>query len=173
MKDDNGRSAVSGDDAVSASQTFTISVTAVNDVPSFVKGADQTVLEDAGAQTILNWATGISAGPANESSQAVSFVVSNNNSGLFSGQPVVAANGTLTFTPAANANGVAKVTLTLKDDAGTANGGVDTSAAQTFTISVTAVNERRRSQRGRTRRCSRTRERSPWVGHRAHEGAGR
>ena len=73
MKDDNGTSAVSGDDAVSASQTFTISVTAVNDVPSFVKGADQTVLEDAGAQTILNWATGISAGPANESSQAVSL----------------------------------------------------------------------------------------------------
>ena len=70
---------------MSASQTFTISVTAVNDVPSFVKGADQTVLEDAGAQTILNWATGISAGPANESSQAVSFVVSNNNSGLFLG----------------------------------------------------------------------------------------
>ena len=50
-------------------------------------------------------------GPGEQSSQAVSFVVSNNNSGLFSGQPVVAANGTLTFTPAANANGSALVTV--------------------------------------------------------------
>ena len=59
----------------------------------------------------LELGDGISAGPANESSQAVSFVVSNNNSGLFSGQPVMAANGTLTFTPAANANGSALVTV--------------------------------------------------------------
>ena len=95
------------------------------------------------AQTILNWATGISAGPANESSQAVSFVVSNNNSGLFSVQPVVAPNGTLTFTPAANANGSALVTVQVKDDNGTSavSGDDAVSASQTFTISVTAVND--------------------------------
>ena len=57
--------------AQSATQTFNITVTPVNDAPSFTKGADQTVLEDAGAQTVTGWATAISAGPANESGQTV------------------------------------------------------------------------------------------------------
>src|SRR5437667_11668 len=49
-----------------STQTFVINVTAVNDAPSFTKGADQTVLEDAGAQTVSHWATNISSGPAND-----------------------------------------------------------------------------------------------------------
>ncbi|HJZ80561.1 MAG TPA: Ig-like domain-containing protein, partial [Pyrinomonadaceae bacterium] len=53
----------------------------------------------------------------------------------------VAADGTLTYTPANNANGSATVSLTLKDDGGTANRGLDTSGIQTFTINVTAVND--------------------------------
>ena len=60
---------------------------------------------------------------------------------LFSAGPAVAADGTLTYTPAANANGTATITLTLSDNGGTANGGVDTSAPQTFTITVTPVND--------------------------------
>ncbi len=52
-----------------------------------------------------------------------------------------AATGTLTYTPAANANGSATVTVQIHDNGGTANGGVDTSAAQTFTITVNAVND--------------------------------
>src|SRR5207247_2121012 len=47
----------------------------------------------------------------------------------------VAANGTLTFTPAGGV-GSATVTVQIHDDGGTANGGVDTSASQTFTITV-------------------------------------
>ena len=53
----------------------------------------------------------------------------------------MAANGTLTYTPAPNANGVATVSVQVRDNGGTASGGVDTSAAQTFTITVTAVND--------------------------------
>jgi hypothetical protein len=53
-----------------------------------------------------------------------------------------ATTGTLTYTPAANANGSATVTVTLFDDGGTANGGSDTSAPQTFTITVNPVNDR-------------------------------
>ena len=53
---DNGGTANGGVDQ-SATQTFVISVNAVNDAPSFTKGADQTVLEDAGAQSVSNWAT--------------------------------------------------------------------------------------------------------------------
>src|SRR4051794_41524514 len=81
----------------------------------FTKGADQgvspLVLEDAGAQTVTGWATGISKAPANESGQVTDFVVSSNNSALFSVQPAVAANGTLTYTPAPNANGSATVSV--------------------------------------------------------------
>jgi hypothetical protein len=121
--------------------TVSITVTAVNDAPSFTKGADQTVLEDAGAQSVSGWATAISAGPADESGQALNFIVSNDNNGLFSTQPAIAANGTLTYTPTANANGSATVTVQLHDNGGTANSGSDTSASQTFTITVTAVND--------------------------------
>ncbi|HKB14235.1 MAG TPA: MBG domain-containing protein, partial [Vicinamibacterales bacterium] len=125
----------------SAPATVSITVTGVNDAPRFTKGADQTVLEDAGAQTVANWATTISAGPADESAQALNFIVSNNNSALFAVQPAISPTGTLTYTPAANTNGSATVTVQLHDNGGTANGGIDTSAAQTFTITVTAVND--------------------------------
>lgn len=121
--------------------TFTVNVTPVNDAPSFTVGADQTVNEDAGAQSVSGWATGISAGPADESGQLLNFSASNDNNPLFSVQPAVAADGTLTYTPAPNANGSATVTLTLSDNGGVLNGGVDTSAPQTFTITVTAVDD--------------------------------
>jgi len=114
----------------------------VNDAPSFTKGADQTVNEDAGAQTVNNWATGVSAGPANESGQTLTFQVTNNtNPVLFSVGPAVSSTGTLTYTPAANANGSATITVTAQDNGGTANGGVDTTASQSFTVTVNAVND--------------------------------
>ncbi len=121
--------------------TVTVTVNAVNDAPSFSKGLDQTVNEDAGAQTVSGWATAIAKGPANESDQTVEFLVSNNNNALFSVQPAIAANGTLSYTAADNANGSATVSVRIKDNGGTANDGVDTSAAQTFTITVNAVND--------------------------------
>jgi hypothetical protein len=134
---DNGGGATD----TSAVQTFTITITGVNDAPSFTKGADQTVNEDAGAQTVSPWATAISAGP-NESGQTVHFnITGNTNSGLFSAGPAVSSSGVMTYTPTANANGTATITLNIQDDGGTANGGVDTSATQTFVINVTAVND--------------------------------
>ncbi|MEQ1859669.1 MAG: tandem-95 repeat protein [Chthoniobacteraceae bacterium] len=129
------------DDFKSASATASFTINPVNDVPVFTSGGNQVVIEDAGAQSVADWAAAISAGPADESGQAVSFIVSNDNNALFAVQPVVAANGTLTYTAAANANGSAIVSVQIHDDGGTANSGVDTSAAQTFTISVTAVND--------------------------------
>src|SRR6185369_17500270 len=83
------------------------------------------------------WATAVSAGPADESGQAVNFIVSTGNNALFSTPPAVAPNGTLTFTPASDANGAATVTVQLHDN----GGGTDTSAAQTFVITVTPVND--------------------------------
>src|SRR5258706_395907 len=136
---DDGGTANGGVDT-SASQTFTITVVAVNDAPSFTKGGDVAVNEDSGAYSQTNWATTISPGP-NESSQTVSFNVSNSNNALFSAQPAVNASGTLTFTPAPNANGIATVTIAAHDDGGTANGGVDTSAAQNLPITVNAAHD--------------------------------
>ena len=143
---DNGGTANGGVDTSLVAQTFTIAITSINDAPSFTKGPNQTVLEDAVAQTITNWATNISAG-TNETigavapDQSVDFQVSNDNNGLFSVQPTIAANGTLTYTPTLNANGTATVTVLIHDNGGTANGGVEVSVAQTFTITVTAVND--------------------------------
>lgn len=127
-------------DGTSFSTTVTVSLTvnAVNDAPSFTKGADLTVAEDAGAQTVPGWATGVS--PI-EAGQTVQFLVSNNNPALFWLQPGIAADGNLSFAPAPDAHGTATVSVLLKDNGGTANGGQDTSAAQTFTITVTPGND--------------------------------
>ncbi len=118
-----------------------VQVSLVNQAPSFTKGANQSATEDAGAQTATNWATNISAGVAEEAVQVLNFIVSNNNNSLFSVQPSISANGTLTFTPASNANGSATVTVQIHDNGGTDNDGTDTSAEQTFTITVTEVND--------------------------------
>jgi hypothetical protein len=124
----------------SAIATSTVTINAINTAPSFTKGPDQTVNEDAGAQTVNPWATTLDDGDGN--TQTLTFNVTNNtNAALFSAQPAISAAGVLTYTPAANANGTATITITLSDNGGTANGGADTSAAQTFTITVNAVND--------------------------------
>jgi VCBS repeat-containing protein len=122
--------------------TVNVTMSPVNEAPSFTAGANQRVSEDSGPHSIPGWASGVSAGPADESDQQLTFEVTNNtNTELFSTQPSVAANGTLSYTSAANANGSASVTVKAHDDGGIANGGVDTSVEQTFTINVTAVND--------------------------------
>ncbi|WP_164905523.1 hypothetical protein, partial [Flavobacterium sufflavum] len=73
--------------------------------------------------------------------QTLTFTVANNNNSLFSVQPAITANGELTYTLAANANGSALVTVYLKDNGGVADGGDDQSDNQTFNINVTSVND--------------------------------
>jgi gliding motility-associated-like protein len=99
------------------------------------------VNEDAAAQNLVGWATNISAGLPHESGQALSFQITNDNNTLFAVQPAISASGTLTFTPAPDAWGVAIVTVLLKDNGGTANGGIDQSAPVTFTVTLNAVND--------------------------------
>jgi large repetitive protein len=137
---DDGGTAGGGTDA-SPPSSFTITIQPVDDAPSFSAGADQTLLEDAGAQSVGGWATAVSPGPANESSQSVTFTATADNAGLFAIQPAVAPDGKLTYTPAANANGAATVTVTAHDDGGTANGGIDTSPPRAFIVSVGPVND--------------------------------
>src|SRR5439155_528996 len=134
---DNGGTANGGVDT-SAGQTFNINVTAVNDAPSFTKGADETVLEDSGLHTVNGWATAISPGPS-EGGQIVHFNVSNNNNALFSVQPAVDASGNLTYTPAATANGTALVTINIQDDGGNAHGFVYKTADNTINNNLSLV----------------------------------
>ena len=132
--------AMTGTDAT-ASDFFVAKLSFINHAPTFTKGPDQIVLEDSGITVVTNWARNISPGSANESDQALSFVVTNDNTNLFSVQPALDSVGNLTFATAANANGQAQVNVVLVDSGGTANGGVDTSAPQTFQIQVEPVND--------------------------------
>ncbi|MBS3744332.1 MAG: choice-of-anchor D domain-containing protein [Wenzhouxiangellaceae bacterium] len=139
---DDGGTADGGID-VSAENTFTIDVAAVNDAPSIVLLGDQQIDEDAGPQSVADFATGfMPGGGADEAGQGIQdFIVSNDNEALFAVQPEIANDGTLSFEPAANANGAATVTVQVQDDGGTANGGVDVSIAQTFEVAVNPVND--------------------------------
>ena len=88
------------------------------------------------------WATAISAGPPNEAGQTVSFVVTNNtNPALFSGAPAVSSAGALTYTSAPNAFGTATITLVAAGQRRHGERRRRHSAPQTFTITVTPVND--------------------------------
>jgi VCBS repeat-containing protein len=122
--------------------TVTIIVDPVNDPPSFTGGDDLEVdSTDGGLRTFAGWASDLSAGPANESDQTLTFVVTGNSApALFTAGPAIAgSSGDLTFTPVADAQGLATITIVLQDDGGTANGGGDTSAAYAFTIQLDAA----------------------------------
>ena len=135
---DNGGTAGGGVDR--STNTFSITVTLVNDPPAVAYAMNNLVVrEDAGAQTVSGFAT-FTAGPADEAAQLPAYNLSANNAALFSVQPALAANGTLTFTPATNANGSVTVTVITADTGGTANNGADRST-NSFTITVTAVND--------------------------------
>ena len=132
---DDGGTANGGSDT-SAPQVFSITLTPVNDAPTFVAGPNQSALSPLGPQTVAGWATGISPGPAHETGQNVLFAATNDNPGLFSAPPAVASNGTLTYTPTLLAIGSANVTVRAVDNGGTANGGIDSSPPQIFTITI-------------------------------------
>jgi len=132
------------DGSQSATETFDVNVTPVNDAPSFdVPALASPVNEDAPAQTVPNFATNISVGPFETSQTITAFQVTNNtNPSLFSAGPAIdPASGDLTYTPAANAFGTADVTVRAQDSGGTANGGFDTSTSKTFTITVNNTND--------------------------------
>ncbi|NTV32501.1 MAG: hypothetical protein HGA50_04335, partial [Deltaproteobacteria bacterium] len=98
---------VQDEGGLTASDMFTFSVTPVNDPPLLDPLSNPpAVNEDAGAQTVAAFATGMSpGGGADEAGQTLTFVVTaNTNAALFSSGPAIdATTGTLTYTPAAQA----------------------------------------------------------------------
>ncbi len=139
VQDDGG-----GSDLDLTPNTMTINVTAVNDPPSFTIAANPpAVQQDAGPQTVLNFATSISAGP-NEAGQTLTFNVSPNGTTgtlTFSTAPAIdATTGTLTYTANNGTNGTATFNVTLSDNGSNVPPNSNTSGIQSFTITVNAPN---------------------------------
>jgi len=132
---DNGGTAGGGTDIDPTPNTITFNVTPVNDPPSFQPIIVPPVSDESG---LISVATQTSVGPPDETGQKVMqfFVTGVSNPGLFSVPPHFDADGKLTFLPQPNVKGTAQITVGLKDDGGTANGGNDTSLPQTLTIEV-------------------------------------
>ncbi|GAB4278282.1 MAG: hypothetical protein Fur0025_04730 [Oscillatoriaceae cyanobacterium] len=127
-----------GSNYAPANATANLTITAVNDAPSFTNAGNQTLTNWTNTtQTVPNWANTFVFGPTNENTQTVADFLVNVTSGntLFTTLPDIANNGTLTYTPNGSP-GTATVQVQLKDNGGVANGGIDTSAAATFTITV-------------------------------------
>ncbi len=115
----------------------------VNDAPTFTPGPSLVIVgENSGAYSAA-WATEVEPGPGWEDHQTVSFEVTTNSPQVFAVQPAIAADGTLTFTPATDAVWLAEVTVVAKDDGGLESYiGVDidpddTSDAVTFDLAIT------------------------------------
>lgn len=131
------------DGTASVSREFVVTVNPVNDAPSATIGADiyaqKQVIAPATEVEVAGFATGFVAGPANESGQVASYVVtidSSDNAGLFSVAPAISPAGKLTFTPAIDQVGTAVVRVVVMDDGGTANFGVNAGTPQTFVLNV-------------------------------------
>ena len=104
-----------------------------NGIPDFsISSPVVSLNENSGAQSNAAFATGITAG-LGDVGQTVSFACTNNNNALFSAQPAISANGTLTFTTAPDAHGNATVTVVVTDNFGSS------SAPKTFRVDVAIV----------------------------------
>ena len=150
---DDGSTANGGENTDQSPNTMTIDVTSVNDEPA---GTDNTLttLED----TSYNFnATDFgftdpndSLSPNNLQSVIITTLPGNgllelSGTAVTAGQEIAVADiPNLTFTPAANdfGNSYTAFTFQVRDDGGTANGGVDTDqSANTITFNVTPVND--------------------------------
>lgn len=134
----NGTVTIATPGATSATVTLTgTGIPPPNVAPTLNAIADVPVCYTTTQQTIA--LSGIS--PTESTQSIVSVSVSSNNPGLFSQLgilPLTATTAQLNYTIAQNASGTAAVTVTVKDNGGTANGGIDT-YTRTFNITVNAL----------------------------------
>ncbi len=133
----------------SSTATVTLTISPVNDAPTFTLDPTVTVLEDSGpfpATVVVTNAAAGGTGAFAETEALVGFTVTVESADPtmgFSQLPqvqLVGNTGRLTFTPAPNAYGTATVRVTLTDSG--VNGGPNVNASsQTFQIVVTPVND--------------------------------
>ena len=123
--------------AVSSTATVSITVNPVNDDPGFTAGPDVST-SSATASTLgashAGWASGISPGPPDESSQTVEFQVTLDDpvdEAAFQTTPQIDAAGNLTYTPAPRFDTIAVgLSVVARDSEGA------TSGPQTFSITI-------------------------------------
>jgi hypothetical protein len=120
-----------------ATQSFTVTVNAVNQPPTLSSLANLTINENAGLQTVN--LSGITSGAANEI-QTLSVTAVSSSPGLIPNPTVSysspASTGSLSFTPVAKAYGTATITVTVND-----GGASNNLVTQSFTVAVNAVNQ--------------------------------
>ena len=113
-------------------QIFTINILDVNEVPTMAAIADQKACFSGTPQTVV--VNGITAGP--EDNQQTTISISATNPYLFNSINVSGiSNGSAVISYMAMGSGASSITVTVKDNGGTANGGVDT-YTQTFLLTV-------------------------------------
>ena len=126
-----------GNNAITKTKTYTV---AVNSIPTIDPISAISISEDGGTQTVN--LSGITAGIGEN--QTVTVTANSNNTGLILDPTVnftsLSSIGDLTFTPVANASGIATITVVVKDDGGTANNGLDM-VIVTFDVTVNSVSD--------------------------------
>jgi len=117
-------------------------IPAFNTAPTFTATDPVPSEEDSGDTYRLNWAA-FDPGDPTETDQTATHTVSQvSNPSLFAVPPSVSADGLLSYRAAPDAYGTSTFEVVVKDSGGTANGGIDTSAPQTFTITVHPSDDR-------------------------------
>lgn len=122
-------------------RTFDVTINPVNDPPTLNSMADFNISEDAPLQSVN--LGGIGSGAPNEVQQ-LTVTARSSNPALIP-DPVTTyaspnSSGTLSFQPRTNANGLATITVVVRDNGGTERGGVD-AVTNFFTVKVSAVND--------------------------------
>ena len=128
-------------DNQSATAVVSIAVSPVNDAPTFILGPDQGAAPGASPQTVPGFVSGVNPGAPDEAGQTVALsVVSVSDLSLFITPPFISPDGTLTYAPATDVSGTAKVTVQARDNGGTNDGGVD-ATEQSFAITIGGYTE--------------------------------
>ena len=127
--------------AISPPPSFTVNVIAVNQPPTLNPINNISVPENSGPQGVS--LLGITSGNPS-SGQTLTVTATSSNPTLIPNPAITytspQSTGTLTYTSAPNATGTAVITVTVTNSGGTANGGTS-SFSQSFTITVTPVNQ--------------------------------
>jgi uncharacterized repeat protein (TIGR01451 family) len=128
-----------GNSRVSTGTNY-VYVNPVNQPPTLNAIGNLNLVENWNLQTVA--LAGITAGPANESSQTLTVSATSSNPSLIPNPTVNYSSpnstGSLTFTPVTNKFGQATITVIVHDNGGTANGGVD-SLTNTFVVTETGI----------------------------------
>jgi VCBS repeat-containing protein len=120
------------DGSASATDTFVLTVGAVNDDPSISDVANQSTNEDTATSAIA-----ITVGDAETAAASLTMSGSSSNQTIVPDANIVfggsGANRTVTITPASNQNGTVTITISVSDGVAT--------TSDTFTLTINAVND--------------------------------